>query len=106
MSTPAQEVEGGVVLTFTAEAGDVVELRRRVHLMAERHQAPADGNGVHHGAMPAATASVEETPNGARLVLKPRDPAQLDVLRRHAEMHAVHAERGERRRMACATHSP
>jgi hypothetical protein len=98
----SEDVEGGVALSFTTESGDIADLRRRVHALAEHHQRAAQGKGRHDGSMPAATASVEEIPEGARLLLEPRDPGQLDALRRRAEMHAARMERGECPMMACA----
>jgi hypothetical protein len=45
--------------------------------------------------MPAATAAVEDIEGGARLVLRPKDPAQLEALREHARMMAGRMARGE-----------
>jgi hypothetical protein len=92
------DVEGGVALAFTTSTGGVAELRQRVHRMAEMHDRQAGGPGVRmdHGmTMPAATASAEDIEGGARLVLKPKDPSQLEALRQHAQMHARMMARGE-----------
>jgi hypothetical protein len=45
--------------------------------------------------MPAATASVEDFEGGARLILRPKDPAQLEALREQARMRAGRMARGE-----------
>jgi hypothetical protein len=59
----------------------------------------AGGPGMMHGAMmmagmPPSEARMEELPDGARLVLTPKDPKDLDALRQHANMHAMHAGPG------------
>jgi hypothetical protein len=45
--------------------------------------------------MPPATASAEDIPGGARLILQPKDPAQLGALREHTHMHAERMAKGE-----------
>ena len=45
--------------------------------------------------MPAATASAEDIEGGARLILQPKDPAQLGALREHARMKAQRMAGGE-----------
>lgn len=121
----AADVEGGVALSFTTSTGDVSDLRQRVRRMAEMHNQHHSGGmmmGGHHGPgeheheggsaagheccggammrggmtmMPAATASAEDIQDGARLVLRPTDPAQLGALREHIRMHAARMARGE-----------
>lgn len=148
----AEEVEGGAALAFTT-SGDVEELRRRVHRMAEfhnQHHGPAaascescphrqqgscncphhgkegchcpkhqqggcpcpghgaaghHGGGHHGGGMhggphkgmgaPKATATAENIQGGARIVLRPQDPAQLPALREHVTAHARRISQGE-----------
>ncbi len=51
------------------------------------------GGGV--GPMPAMTSRVDNVDNGARLVLTPTDPAQLDALRARARMHAQRMQSGQ-----------
>lgn len=105
------DVDGGAALVFTTRTGDVAELRQRARDMAEMHNqrlaaretrpgARGPGGRQHHGggggpghagggmmgggmmmSMPAATASVEDVENGARVVFRPEDPAQLESLR-------------------------
>jgi hypothetical protein len=95
--------EGTAALAFsTSSVGDVVELRRQVKAMEEKHNRDhAEGGRMlgdqdRGGAMmkvevpmPAATATFEEEPDGARLVLRPRDPATLDAVRKHLMMMAA-----------------
>jgi hypothetical protein len=88
------------------------------HMMMESPGAPAPGADAEHqhgaqaGAghegggrggmmmgggmmMPAATASVEDIEGGARLTLRPKDPAQLGALREHVRMKAQRMAAGE-----------
>jgi hypothetical protein len=60
-----------------------------------------------HGGMmmPSATASVEDIPGGARIILRPKDPAKLGALREHARMHAARMAQGECPMMAPAPSS-
>jgi hypothetical protein len=108
----AEDVEGGAAMAFTT-TGDVAELRRRVAQMAEMHE---QHHGGGHGAMmggdadqgamgggrmgggmkmPPATARSEEIEGGARLVLTPKDPADLPKLREHAHQHAEKMASGQ-----------
>ena len=89
----------GVVVNFSVpKPGDLPELRRRVDLLAQAHAsmhagespavsgapeqgpAPDVGAGAAHGAVDAS-ASVEASDHGVKLVLRPADPAQLDSMR-------------------------
>lgn len=124
----ASDTPDGEALTFTTTSGDVAELRRRVHGMAEmhgRHHAAgagmehghggmghgemmgggmamggsameggqgAGGHGSHAMAIPPSRAAVEDVENGARVVVTPNDPADLEKLRSAARMHAQHMQ--------------
>lgn len=85
------DVDLGVALAFTTSSGDVGELRSRVARMAEMHNHRHAAGGM----MPAATATAEDIADGARMILRPNDPAQLDALREHARMHAERMSHGE-----------
>ena len=76
-------VENGVTLTITTKSGDVAELRRRTESMAKMHSASSTTDT--HGSMMAFSIKYEEVPNGARLTLTPKDLAQLEEVRQHAE---------------------
>jgi hypothetical protein len=94
----ARNVDGGVALVFTTKTGDVEDVRQRVRHMAQMHGTNAAGmattttvSGVNRTPaevrirrepLPASTASAEDVERGARLVLRPKDPAQLPRLRR------------------------
>lgn len=45
--------------------------------------------------MPAATASAQDSEGGARIILQPKDPAQLGALREHVRMMAQRMAAGE-----------
>ena len=53
------------------------------------------GVGMARGMMPAATATVEDVEGGARILLVPMDPSQLEPLREHARMHCERMHDGE-----------
>ena len=57
----ANEIEGGIRLSFTTTTGDIADLRRRVRQMAKMHTQP-DGERMMGGEMkmPAATASFDD----------------------------------------------
>lgn len=113
----------GEALTFTTASGDVAELRRRVHAMAEMHDRHhATGAAMEHGhgdmghgggmmgpgmmgggqgtgghgtnelAIPPSRAAVEDVGGGARIVVTPDDPADLEKLRSAVRMHAKHMQ--------------
>lgn len=61
------------------------------------HERSGRGGMMMTGGMmtPAATASVEDIEGGARLVLRPKDPAQLAALRAHVHMKAERMAGGQ-----------
>jgi hypothetical protein len=106
------DTDGGVALTFTAGAGDVDELQRRVETMARHYEmrprhrhmmwwrmGPDRGMGAGRGAgpgpMPIVKAIVEKTERGARLLLTPTDPSQLEALREHTRRQQQRMQAGE-----------
>lgn len=89
------EVEDGVALDFKTTAGDVTELRERVRRMADMHNQCCGARMSEGMMMPAASASVEDNEGGARLVLRPKDAAQLEMLREHVRMHAGRMASGD-----------
>lgn len=111
----------GEAVTFTTTPDRVGELRSRVHAMAEMHNRHhmEGGAGEMHGQMhgggmmgggmgggsmhpsggmdasmmpPPSRAAVEDVDGGARLVVAPNDPADLDRLRSTVRMHAQHMQ--------------
>ena len=91
----AEDTQDGVAVTFTT-TGDVSQLRQRVHHMAEMHEHMMQGGmsgsasmgSDHMMKMVPSTARAEDIEGGARIVLTPKDPAQLAELRAHAHEHA------------------
>jgi hypothetical protein len=111
----ATDVDGGEAVTFKTSPEQAAELRKRVHAMADMHNSHHQGGGMGHGGMPEgmhggamgpgsmgggsdqmammpppSRAAVEEAPGGARIVVTPNDPADLDRLRSAVRMHAEH----------------
>jgi hypothetical protein len=91
----------------------VATLRERVRAMAEMHNShhaagDAGHGGMHgmHGGMgggpsggmegmempPPSQASVEDLPDGARILVTPRDPADLQKLQTTVRQHAKHMQ--------------
>ena len=117
-TSSTEDTVDGVVVTFaTTKPGDMAELRRRVDKLAEAHNsmsaAATDDLSAAPPQAPGPTASPETTPAGeardeataaggkldseaaaetseagVRLVLRPRDPAQLDSIRDHLRKQA------------------
>lgn len=108
----AEDTDSGAALAFTAAPDQAAALRERVHAMAEMHNrqhggAGGDPHGM-HGAMgggtggmggmggmgmpPPAEARVEDLQEGARMVLTPRDPADLQQLRATVRQRAAHMQ--------------
>lgn len=101
----ANDTSDGMAMTFTT-TGDVAELRRRVHLMANHMNAHSSGagggTGMHGmgmgsdggmgmmggGMMLATHAQVEDVDHGARLKMTPADPAKLSEMRQHMKQHS------------------
>ena len=113
----AADTPTGETLTFSTTSPDqVADLRTRVHALADmhnRHEA-AGATHAHEGMMggggdtgsgpaggpmadmqpPPATATAEDTDAGARLVLTPKDPAQLAQLQSAVRAHADMMQQG------------
>lgn len=117
------DTKDGVAISFTTSAGDIAELRRRVHHMAQMHDRHADMMGGRQGTtterpatsapgpmgsqkkmMVPSTATAEDIEGGARIVLVPKDPANLAELRQHARDHVAMMSRGECPMMAMRAH--
>ncbi|HET9622932.1 MAG TPA: hypothetical protein VFP84_16285 [Kofleriaceae bacterium] len=88
-------------MTFTT-TGEVAQLRDRVRHMAAMHEhmmgdgaeaSPKMGDG-HPMMMVPSTARAEDIDGGARIVLVPKEPAQLAALRAQVHAHADHMASG------------
>jgi hypothetical protein len=109
----AKDTSDGMAMTFTT-TGNVAELRRRIHVMADHMNAHSSGAGggmgmhgmgmgadagmgmggsmmgggmMGGGTMPAMHAQVEDVDHGARLKMTPADPAKLNEMRQHMKEH-------------------
>lgn len=105
----ATDEANGSAITFTT-AEQVPELQRRVHAMVAMHdQRHGDGGMKHEGMMgggmmgngkgmngmmmPASHAAVADLETGARVVVTPKDPADLQKLQAAVRMHAEHMQK-------------
>lgn len=122
MSVPGTKISAadtatGEALTFTTSPDQAPVLREKVHAMADmhnRHHASGDaghggmggmmggggraGGGMAAGGMggmqmpPPSRAAVEDLPDGARILVTPKDPADLQRLQSSVRMHAEHMQ--------------
>lgn len=117
MSVPGTKVSAadtatGEALTFTTTPDQAAALREKVHAMADmhnRHHASGEaghggmGGGMMGGGMagesmggmqmpPPSRAVVEDLPEGARIVVTPNDPVDLQRLQSTVRSHAEHMQ--------------
>lgn len=95
----AEDVEGGAALVFST-TGDVAELRARVGKLAAHHNAMHDGDaskpeGMMMKDVPLSTARTEEVDAGARMILTPKSPDDVEALRAHLRERAVAMKAGQ-----------
>ena len=89
------DTPAGISLTFTASQNQVREIRRRVQEMAKMHNQMSDGaSGMTDCCMGTGSATYEAVRNGARLTLKPKDPAQLESFRQQVRQHVQDMKQG------------
>lgn len=103
----AADTSTGEAITFTTAPDQAAALREKVHAMADmhnRHHASGDADhggmgGMHGGGMmgdmqmpPPSRAAVEDLPDGARIIVTPNDPADLERLQKTVRMHAEHMQ--------------
>ena len=93
MDLSTTDAENGIVLTITTKVGDVAELRRRAENMTKMHS--ASSNTAMHGNMIPFFVKYEESFDGARLTLTPKNLAQLDALRTTVRQHGEQMKKGE-----------
>ena len=95
VSVSVADTPGGVSLTFTSSSNQVREVRRRVQEMAKMHSRMSDGAAeMMDCCMGQASPTYQAIPNGARLTLKPKDPAQLDSFRKQVRQHVDNMKQG------------
>ena len=91
------DTKDGVAVTFTAKSTEnVAEVRKRVEQMAKMHDSmssmPMMQGQAHMGAF---TAKYEETKDGARLTLTPKDSSKLKEFRAQVAAHVEHMKKGD-----------
>jgi hypothetical protein len=91
----AVDTKDGVAVSFTTNAENVAELRQRVERMAAMHTSPAMSDAMKQGRMMPATVRYEQIPNGARLLLTPKDPATLIAFRTQVRAHVERMQKGD-----------
>lgn len=88
----------GAAMVFTAEGERVGEVQTRVTKMAEKHNEPRPHRAQGHVPHSARADNVEK---GARLVMTPADPSELEALRKHVREHVERIQRGEAPTKSC-----
>ncbi len=108
----ATETATGEALAFTTSPDQAVALREKVHAMADMHNRHHASGDAGHGAMggmmgqggtgaggmegmqmpPPSRAAVEDLPDGARILVTPNDPADLQRLQSTVRKHAEHMQ--------------
>jgi len=95
----ADDTPDGIAVTFSTKTGNVAELQRRVENMAKMHSDTSFGNmmpgNLKGGKMIPFTLKYEATSDGARLLLTPKDSAQLLEFRTQIRTHVEHMDKGE-----------
>jgi hypothetical protein len=94
-SLAASDTAGGIAITFTTRADNVLELRRRVEHMAAMHTGEPRHEGMMNRHMLPGTVSYEPIENGARLTLTPKDPERLAEFRDQVRAHVAQMSKGE-----------
>lgn len=88
------DIPGAVVVTLTTEPERVDRLRSRVEHMAAVHNRMMNRPARMPNRIVAGTVKYEEVPDGARLTLMPRDPAELEELRKQVRERAEQMQKG------------
>lgn len=107
----ASDVTDGAALDFTTSTDHVAEVRERVRNIAAVYNHHESGEPIEgsanadeyisaHGiqpalGMPVGSATATDIADGARLVLRPADPSQLQALRDRARLHTGHVTQGD-----------
>jgi hypothetical protein len=91
----AVDTKDGVAVSFTTNTENVAELRQSVERMAAMHASPAMSDAMKQGRMMPATVRYEQIPNGARLLLTPKDPATVIAFRAQVRAHVERMQKGD-----------
>jgi hypothetical protein len=95
VSVAEEDTDKGGALVFVTTGGDLWDLRHRAGALVAMYgaqQGPADAMGMMVSA--GAQASVEEVPNGARVVFVAPSPEKVGPLQNELRMHAGHLQPG------------
>ena len=95
VSVAEEDTDKGGALVFVTTGGDLTDLRHRAGALVAMYGAqtgPAEAMGMMIGA--GAQASVEEVPNGARVVFVAPSPDKVGALQNELRMHAGHLQPG------------
>lgn len=95
VSVAEEDTDKGGALVFVTTGGDLWDLRHRAGALVAMYGAqsgPADAMGMMISA--GAQASVEEVPNGARVVFVAPSPDKVGPLQNELRMHAGHLQPG------------
>lgn len=95
VSVAEEDTDKGAALVFVTTGGDLTDLRRRAGALVAMYGAqtgPAEAMGMMISA--GAQASVEEVPNGARVVFVAASPDKVGALQNELRMHAGHLQPG------------
>ena len=99
VSVSVDDSADGITIKFSTTSGDVAELQRRVESIAKMHSDSQNGammpGNMKAGKMIPFTLKLEATSDGARLLLTPKDPAQLLEFRTQIRTHVEHMQKGE-----------
>jgi hypothetical protein len=94
-SVAEEDTDKGGALVFVTTGGDVWDLRHRAGALAAMYgsqNGPADAMGMMISA--GAQASVEEVPNGAKVVFVAPSPDKVGPMQNELRMHAGHLQPG------------
>jgi phosphohistidine swiveling domain-containing protein len=95
VSVAEEDSDKGGALVFVTTGGDYMEVRRRAGALVAMYGAqtgPAEAMGMMISA--GAQASVEEVPNGAKVVFVAPTPDKVGPLQNELRMHAGHLQPG------------
>jgi hypothetical protein len=90
----AADTTDGVAVTFAAKPAGVADLQQRVERMANMHAAMGNMQMSQQKMIPG-TVKYEALPTGARLTLKPNDPAKLKEFRQQVRSHVEQMKKGD-----------
>ncbi len=94
-----EESADGAAIVFSTTGAEVSDIQARVAKMATKHNDPHPHHGQAHVAHSARADNIEK---GARLVMTPADPSELEALRKHVRERVEKIKSGEAPTKSCA----